>query len=113
MQGIWREEAMKDKVFVGLKPALGCSTDYGSSGDNYDYILHPITNSRYRERVKKVFQDYRAEMDQTLALLVPEPQLQELCFPPSMPQAEMPSFIGLLSSWVELESADACVRELS
>ncbi|CAR24250.1 protein arginine N-methyltransferase [Lachancea thermotolerans CBS 6340] len=104
---------MKSNVFVGLKPAVGAGADYKKSGDNYDYILHPITNSRYRERVKKVFQEYRAEVDRNVTLWVPEPQLQELCIPPSTSKEDSPSFIGLLSSWVDLESTDTCVRELS
>ncbi|SCV04492.1 LANO_0G10528g1_1 [Lachancea nothofagi CBS 11611] len=107
---------MKSNVYVGLKPVLGSVTSGNEpQEDRYDYVLHPITNSRYRDRVKLAFHEHR-QLDQKgvqAVLKVPEPQLQELCLPPAAANATSPGFIGLLASWVDLESADADVQELS
>lgn len=92
--------------------------------NNYDYFLLPITNSRYRENVKKQFDRFEKEsksVDHSV-LQIAEPQLQDLCIPPFKAAAatnnggdnsDSPGYIGLLSSWLELESPKVSVREMS
>ncbi|SCW01314.1 LAFE_0D09846g1_1 [Lachancea fermentati] len=104
---------MKSNVFVGLKPSSGFQDCKDKSLNSYDYVLLPITNSRYRDHVKRVFQEYREQTPGVRKLWVPEPQLQELAVPPFTNDKDTPGYIGLISSWLELESGDACVRELS
>ncbi|SCU97241.1 LAFA_0G10506g1_1 [Lachancea sp. 'fantastica'] len=107
---------MKSNVYVGLKPVLGSATLGGEvSQDRYDYVLHPISNSRYRDRVKvAVHQHYQQPLNgRREALEVPQLQLQDLSVPPKSPESATPGCIGLLASWVDMESADVDVQELS
>lgn len=107
---------MKSNVFVGLKPG-NRSQDPGGPGlaSNYDYLLRPLTNTRYRDSVKRYYQEYKAQ-NNPAALNVPPPQLQELTVPPFSAKKDgdaINQYIGLISSWLELESSDISVRELS
>ncbi|CEP61555.1 protein arginine N-methyltransferase LALA0_S03e05490g [Lachancea lanzarotensis] len=107
---------MKSNVYVGLKPLLGSATIGGDlSEDRYDYVLHPVSNSRYRDRVKvALHQHHQQPLDGTReALTVPQLQLQDLSVPPKSPEGAAPDCIGLLASWVDMESADVDVQELS
>ncbi|SCU82175.1 LADA_0C03532g1_1 [Lachancea dasiensis] len=107
---------MKSNVFVGLKPVLGSVVSTCEpKEDRYDYVLHPITNSRYRDRVKSTFQEHRQRHleGQNGILEVPEPQLKDLCMLPQSLKRDAPALIGLLASWVDLESPDPYVQELS
>lgn len=123
-------QGMESNVFVGVKfsPNSSSLTDESFSSEptrfsklpnNYDYVLLPITNGRYRESVRKQFQDFKQkrqrELGQDCVLKIKEPQLQELCIPPFNvhKKSDTPAYIGLLSSWLELESSDSAVRELS
>ncbi|SJM87547.1 related to protein arginine N-methyltransferase HSL7 [Zygosaccharomyces bailii] len=85
--------------------------------NNYDYILLPITNSRYREGVRQQFQRFEQEQGSVdhCMLKIPEPQLQDLCIPPFKVnnKEDPPAYIGLLSSWLELESEDVSTREMA
>ncbi|CAI4959625.1 CFC_HP_G0070280.mRNA.1.CDS.1 [Saccharomyces cerevisiae] len=84
---------------------------------NYDYVLLPITTPRYKEIVGQVFKDFQRQSIQNWKpLQIPEPQLQDICIPPfnvkKLDNDDTPSYIGLLSSWLELESRDPNVRDL-
>lgn len=109
--------------------------------DNFDFILSPITNSRYKETVKSHFDQFlnRTSKNRNIninnnterngikyginsdksyhfeTLTVPEPQLQELSISPfnEISSNQLPTYIGLLSSWLELENSDTDVRELA
>lgn len=121
---------MESNVFVGVKfspNGSGLSDELYSADparfsklpNNYDYILLPITNGKYRESVRKQFQEFnqrrQRESHPGCVLKIKEPQLQELCIPPfNVSKTNSPAaYIGLLSSWLELESSDNAVRELS
>lgn len=99
--------------------------------NNYDYVLLPITNARYRESVARQLKIFEMEsqcLDNSV-LKISEPQLQDLCIPPFNSKnnsgnsgndrsnnnntGDSPAYIGLLSSWLELESPKAAVREMS
>lgn len=106
----------------------GSSAASSTSGENrlpnnYDYVLLPITNSRYRESVRRQFSTFEKEsksVDHSV-LQISEPQLQDLCIPPfnatnaknTNGGNDSPAYIGLLSSWLELESPNMSVREMS
>ncbi|QID84308.1 histone synthetic lethal [Saccharomyces pastorianus] len=121
---------MHSNVFVGVKPGfnhkqhnkgsrfLGNVTSHTSEEpSNYDYVLLPITTGRYKEIVGQVFKEFQKQSKQHWQpLRVPEPQLQDICIPPfnvnKLDDDDTPSYIGLLSSWLELESPDLAVRDL-
>ncbi|QLQ78834.1 hypothetical protein HG537_0B01820 [Torulaspora globosa] len=118
---------MGSNVFVGVKLLGNSSGELGERyaidgsrdgklASNYDYVLVPITNGRYRENVRNQFEKFQKQRKLICesVLKIKEPQLQELCIPPfnSGRKDDGPAFIGLLSSWLELESADNSVREL-
>lgn len=118
---------MQSNVYIGIKPSLG----HGSNNLNnlerytqdnafmgkYDYILLPITNSRYKETAKKYLKNYRESQATGTGsdLNIPEPQLQDISISPfnSGSQEEAPRYIGLLSSWLELENPDLLQRSLA
>lgn len=117
---------MGSNVFVGVKLPGNSSGELGERfatdpsrvsklPSNYDYVLLPITNGRYRENVRNQFQKFQQErkLVSECVLKIKEPQLQELCIPPFKPgrKDDGPAYIGLLSSWLELESPDNSVRE--
>lgn len=118
---------MGSNVFVGVKlpgNASGQSDERYATDpsrgsklpNNYDYVLLPITNSRYRDNVRRQFQSFQQQQGLTPGCLlkIKEPQLQDLCIPPfsASRKDDGPAFIGLLSSWLELENPDNSVREL-
>lgn len=121
---------MESNVFVGVKFGSSVSVipndNNNESGgasklpNNYDYILVPITNGRYKDSVKAQFQSFRNEQQKQgnladeLVLEISEPELQDLCIPPFnvSEKNDTPSYIGLLSSWLELESHNVFVREM-
>ena len=118
---------MQNNVYIGIKPSLnytvgntnglnkGIESDIFSG--NYDYILLPITNSRYKETVKRYVKNFKESQDKTFSsdLIIPEPQLQDISISPFTggSQEEAPRYIGLLSSWLELESPDILQRSLA
>ncbi|KAK5960632.1 protein arginine N-methyltransferase PWA37_002061 [Arxiozyma heterogenica] len=118
---------MQSNVFIGVKPSLNHtvgnltnSNEYIKNdifSGNYDYILLPITNSRYKETVKHYIKDFKDSQDKTFCsdLTIPEPQLQDISISPfnGGSQEEAPRYIGLLSSWLELESPDLLQRSLA
>lgn len=123
---------MESNVFVGVKfgsAGNGISNDLKSGTEpststslpnTYDYILLPITNPRYREAVRQQFQNFKQQHQQQQELIgevilkISEPQLQDLCIAPFNVHMkdDAPAYIGLLSSWLELESHDILVREM-
>ncbi|CAI4055609.1 protein arginine N-methyltransferase SKDI_02G2440 [Saccharomyces kudriavzevii IFO 1802] len=119
---------MHSNVFVGVKPGFNYKQHSKSSrflenvstpglSSNYDYVLLPITTPRYKEIVGQVFKEFQNQSKQNWQpLRVPEPQLQDICIPPfninKLDNDDTPSYIGLLSSWLELESRDPSVRDL-
>ncbi|GMM54293.1 protein arginine N-methyltransferase [Maudiozyma humilis] len=105
-------------------------TSIESLSESCDYVLLAITNSRYQERVHKYVERYVHRADPFEELLVPEPHLQDLLISPFSsadtaseaataigttppPKANTPANIGLLASWVDLESSDLIKREMS
>lgn len=118
-------------MFFGIKPGPAQQDLYSRHGDesaalpnNFDYILLPLTNGKYRESI----QDLVSNADETSVSVVKvrEPQLQDLCIPPftSLPghsptksnEKDMnspPQYIGMLSSWLDLEDSDPVKREVS
>ena len=79
---------------------------------NCDYILLPLTNSRYRGVVNQVVADYeRGNSRYTGNLRIPAPKLQDICISPF--QRNVTAYIGLLSSWIELDSEDPIKRDMS
>lgn len=118
---------MQSNVYIGIKPALnnpaGTSDNSDSYAENnkftgsYDYVLLPITNSRYKETVKRYLKDYKVSQDKNAYtdLTILEPQLQDISISPfnSESQEETLRYIGLLSSWLELESPDLLERSLA
>lgn len=126
----WCLRQMESNVFVGVKfsPNGNSQADelysanparFSKLPNNYDYILLPITNGRYRDSVRRQFEEFQQrkqeELGQECLLEIKEPQLQELCIPPFniSKTSDAPAHIGLLSSWLELESSSNAVRELS
>lgn len=121
---------MHSNVFVGVKPGFNhkqhskksrflenVSSHSPELPSNYDYVLLPITTPRYKEIVGQVFKDFQRQSIQNWKpLQIPEPQLQDICIPPfnvkKLDNDDTPSYIGLLSSWLELESRDPNVRDL-
>lgn len=121
------KKGMGSNVFVGVKLPSSVNgqsderhtTDTARVGrlpNNYDYVLLPITNSRYKENVRNQYQCFQKQsrLTDSSVLKIKEPQLQELCIPPfkTSRKDDSPAYIGLLSSWLELESADSSLREL-
>ncbi|CCD22815.1 protein arginine N-methyltransferase NDAI_0A06610 [Naumovozyma dairenensis CBS 421] len=133
---------MQNNVFVGVKPKLTSYQDMMNSMHNskveimaknqadlnkstkYDYLLLPITSSRYKDIVDKTVKAYRAasigdsEHSKNISpksLTIPKPQLQDICIPPFHDNGNKSSFsfIGLLSSWLELEDGTPLNREIS
>ncbi|AMD18802.1 HBL100Cp [Eremothecium sinecaudum] len=100
---------MKSNVFVGIK-----SHDFMESDkyqDKYDYMLVPITNNRYRDAVKICYGDYKLGKKSRLEILAP--QLQDLGAPTRRTTENGVGYIGLIASWLELESPDRDIAELS
>lgn len=92
--------------------------------DNCDYILLSLTSNRYREQVLKQLQNFMNVNDPFAELKIKEPQLQDIVISPfGINSASSsfiheannngPSYIGLLSSWVDIESPDLLNREMS
>lgn len=88
--------------------------------DNFDFILSPITNSRYKETVKLHLNQFlnqtnKGKINKLDNLVIPEPQLQEISISPfnEISSNQLPTYIGLLSSWLELENSDFILRELA
>ena len=132
---------MKSNVYVGIKPSIpnarlpsgeqndiglsiGAKSDTAELSSAYDYILSPITNTRYKELINRIIithnqEAYKSGKDDrrnhNKEIVVPEPQLQDLCIPPFKinENENNPSYIGLLSSWLEIESSDMFVREVA
>lgn len=118
---------MQSNVYIGIKPSLNHNVGNSTSSnkhikndifsENYDYILLPITNSRYKETVKRYVKDFKDSQDRTFCsdLTIPEPQLQDISISPfnGGSHEEAPRYIGLLSSWLELESPDLLQRSLA
>lgn len=118
---------MQSNVFIGIKPSLNHTVDYPTNSNKYikndifsgtyDYILLPITNSRYKETVKRYVKDFKDSQDKTFCsdLTIPEPQLQDISISPfnGGSEEDAPRYIGLLSSWLELESPDLLQRSLA
>lgn len=111
------EMASRSNVFVGIKPHSEHSADVlGTSStdkrvENYDYVLLPLTNTRYKDAMKAKFEDFRDHgHGWNEELKLDPPQLQELGVLPSNGNV---SYIGLVSYFLELESHDADVRTLS
>ncbi|CCF60491.1 hypothetical protein KAFR_0K01370 [Kazachstania africana CBS 2517] len=109
---------MQSNVFVGIKP--GQISNYKDNHSikeehrgSFDYLLLPITNLRYKEIVRKEFDEFKN--GKTDSLKISEPQLQDICISPfnSQDTTDSPMYIGLLSSWLELESQDIAKREVS
>lgn len=129
---------LKSNVFVGVKPPLNQLVQYDENSKpidekTFDYTLLPVTNTKYRNTVKKYYMDFQ---DPIYMLKVPPPQLQEISISPKTQELSHvavqndltgslePSetarsrtgqlmHIGLVSSWIELESNDVAIRELS
>ena len=113
---------------------IGEEEDKGSAQsplEQCDYLLVPLTNARYRDSMKAQFEAYRESGASELRLEAP--QLQELGVLPSSGGnggsrsnsngstsggnggigAATPQYIGLVSSFLELDSSEVDVRELS
>ncbi|KAL6942008.1 hypothetical protein ACO0QE_003172 [Hanseniaspora vineae] len=129
---------LQSNVYVGVKPPLNqlVQHDHGLKlidEKTFDYMLLPVTNTKYRNTVKKYYMEFQ---DPIHMLKVPPPQLQEISISPktqelsggslqnnSTNSLELPGtarlrtgqlmHIGLVSSWIELESNDVAIRELS
>ncbi|CCH60060.1 hypothetical protein TBLA_0C02500 [Henningerozyma blattae CBS 6284] len=103
---------MQSNVYVGLKPAN--NEDYNPNlPDEFDYLLLPLTNNRYKLKVRSIYNSFIKHSHQhDQELIIPEPQLQELSIPPFIENLNH-SFIGLLSSWIELENNDPIIRDLA
>lgn len=105
----------QSNVFVGIKP----NGDDASAGlphkklETYDYVLLPLTNARYRDSAKRQFDLYRSRDTRSNQLRLEAPKLKEVGIPPSVASWGEISYIGLVSSFLELESDDADVRTLS
>ena len=114
---------MQSNVFVGIKPQSSNSSTGGAETstlpfESYDYTLLPITNSRYRDLVRQEFENYKISKfsNKMAELEISEPQLQDVCVPPFKVHnndGNTPSYIGLLSSWLELDSNDNSIRQFS
>ncbi|CAL9737571.1 protein arginine N-methyltransferase Hsl7p [Monosporozyma servazzii] len=118
---------MQSNVYIGIKPALNnlagnsnnidIYTEKNNFTHSYDYVLLPITNSRYKETVKKYLNDFKESQDKNSYsdFIIPEPQLQDISISPfnSGSQEESIRYIGLLSSWLELESSDLLQRSMA
>ncbi|CCK68573.1 protein arginine N-methyltransferase KNAG_0B01260 [Huiozyma naganishii CBS 8797] len=108
---------MQSNVFVGIKPCIQTNTSLQTLSSKYDYLLLPITNSRYKETVKSYYQTYR-ELLLDEPFCVPAPQLQDISLSPPIDvnrpdDPNSVAYIGLLSSWLELDSEEPLIRELS
>ncbi len=121
------------QVFVGLRPSYTkCitatpNTDTELVGsildENYDAVLLPITNPSYRTKAKDVFKTHITPIrneptpsssspnpsDHRL-LVVPPPELEDVNI---FPGPHIGNVIGLVSSWIELESEDPIISDFS
>lgn len=129
---------IQSNVFVGIKPdaqqqsLIGLAKsnkiddhDQKQTGINLlaescDFVLLPVTNSRYRETVMKQLEKYIHLNDPFQELKISEPQIQDIAISPfnngnnnKDSGSTIASYIGLLSAWVELESNDTIIREMS
>ncbi|KAL3232076.1 Uncharacterized protein RNJ44_03992 [Nakaseomyces bracarensis] len=97
---------MKSNVFVGLKPTVfGVEDVEEELREHVDYVLAPLTNGRYRKRVGQCSRDPDRRP-------IPEPLLQDLGIPP-FNNSNPKEYIGLLASWLDLETDDPNTREMS
>lgn len=100
--------------YIGIKPTLSTKATAGKNivlveqyvETGYDYVLLAITNSNYREKSKKIFQRAKTSSDIT----VPSPNLNDVNI---FAGPQISNTIGLLSSWIELESDDELIAEFS
>lgn len=134
---------IQSNVYVGIKPGSQEQNEYsggyfGKSDtkrsettsqtdnelvENCDYILLSLTSNRYREQVLRQLQSYIDLNDPFSELKIKEPQLQDIMISPFGNNGDYntfvnetntgPSYIGLLSSWVDIESPDLLNREMS
>lgn len=108
---------MQSNVFVGVKPNLQdvTNTNFHEISNNFDYVLLPITNNKYKDTVKKQFELFWSNYgdDPSMILKINKPQLQDICISPFKDDSNSVSYIGLLSSWLELENPDPLVREMT
>ncbi|AET40191.1 protein arginine N-methyltransferase Ecym_5439 [Eremothecium cymbalariae DBVPG len=100
---------MKSNVFVGVKGNGLVESDIYQ--DKYDYMLVSITNIRYRDSVKKQYGKLKSGVLQDLH--IDAPQLQDLGVPALKASENGVGFIGLISSWLELESPNPDAGEMS
>ncbi|CDK26930.1 unnamed protein product [Kuraishia capsulata CBS 1993] len=76
----------------------------------YDEVLLPITTFRYREKCKAYFKAFKDSVSKTQALEVPFPLLGEV---EVFAGRHISKVVGLLSSWIELDSHDSVVSDFS
>jgi len=100
--------------YIGVKPSLSAKATPGTNillvekyiETGYDYVLLSITNTNYREKSRKIFQKAKNSNDIT----VPSPNLSDVNI---FAGPQIKNTIGLLSSWIELESDDELISEFS
>ncbi|CCH42201.1 hypothetical protein BN7_1745 [Wickerhamomyces ciferrii] len=100
--------------YIGVKPALSTKATAGTNSSlveqyvhfGYDQVLLSITNAHYREKSRKVFQKAKRLVDIT----IPSPSLTDVNI---FAGPHVQNTIGLLSSWIELESEDELISEFS
>ncbi|ODV95193.1 hypothetical protein PACTADRAFT_2900 [Pachysolen tannophilus NRRL Y-2460] len=113
-------------VSIGIKPSpsslillnsdKALCENYTNLG--YDYVLSPITNAKYRESCKEAFRDfkdlYNKHNDEKIIdlnfLKVPFPNSSEVGI---FTGDHTKKIVGLISSWVELDSKNQIINEFS
>ncbi|GME77572.1 unnamed protein product [Ambrosiozyma monospora] len=106
-------------VKIGIKPLPLTSalvkSDYNLVENltnlGYDKVILPITNNRYKENCKSSFKKFRDSQSHNLSELnVPHPSLTEVNI---LTGSHIQNTVGLLSSWIELDSDDVLINEFS
>ncbi|GMF04917.1 unnamed protein product [Ambrosiozyma monospora] len=106
-------------VKIGIKPLPLTSalvkSDYNLVENltnlGYDKVILPITNNRYKENCKSSFKKFKDSQSHNLSELnVPHPSLTEVNI---LTGSHIQNTVGLLSSWIELDSDDVLINEFS
>lgn len=104
---------MQSNVYVAIKPPTSLDDDLNLNldiPDEYDFLLSPITNSRYKFKIKSLLKNFNNNTNtNNTHITIPEPQLQDISITPF---SNNRAYIGLLSSWLDLENENPIIRQI-
>ncbi|ODQ80360.1 hypothetical protein BABINDRAFT_161310 [Babjeviella inositovora NRRL Y-12698] len=102
---------MPHDFYIGVKPSPATCANAASdqqliqqyNTEGYNMVLLPITNSKYRDTCQTIFQA-------SFPAAVPSPKLSEVNL---LPGTHLANTIGLVASWIELESGEPSIASFS